>query len=139
MINKSEISTDVSASSSSFDAEWSAHWNTTARAGEVSQFAIVRLVQKSTDETHELLPDEMHLLPIEFIAANELQWESVAIGELPAELLRAVPEAAVAKPECWEVLVFRGFLKIEYVFRGRERALWHNAATAKSFLIETRV
>lgn len=138
MINKSEISTDVAASSSAFDAEWSAHWNTAAMASEVRQFAIVRIVQKKTDDMREFLPTEMQSLPADFIAVNDLQWESVSLGELPREVLAKATKDALNTSELWEVLVFKGFLRVEYVFRGRKRVLWHNAATAKSFLIETR-
>ena len=138
MINKSEISTDVAASSSAFDAEWSAHWNTAAMASKVRQFAIVRIVQKKTNDVREFLPAEMQSLPTDFIAVNDLQWESVSLGELPREVLAEAPKDALNTSELWEVLVFKGFLRVEYVFRGRKRVLWHNAATAKSFLIETR-
>ena len=138
MINKSEISTDVAASSSDFNAEWAAHWNTAAMASEVRQFEIARIVRKKTDEVRELLPPEMQKLPADFIAADDLQWESVSIGALPRELLVEAPKDALNTSELWEVLVFKGFLMVEYVFRGRKRVLWHNAATAKSFLIETR-
>ena len=138
MIKKSEMSTDVADGSSDFDAEWSAHWNTTARIGAVRQFAVLRIVQKGLDAMQELLPEEMQTLPKEFVAADELQWEVVSIGELPAELVSVMPEGTLVRPAIWEVLVFKGFLRVEYVFRGRKRVLWHNAATAKSFLIETR-
>ena len=138
MIKKPEISTGVSVSSSDFNAEWLAHWNTAAMAGEVRQFAIVRIVRKKNDEVWELLSPEMQILPADFIAADDLQWESVSIGELPRELLAEAPKDALSTSELWEVLVFKGFLRVEYVFRGRKRVLWHNAATAKSCLIETR-
>lgn len=138
MIKKSEMSTDVAGGSSDLDAEWSAHWNTTAKIGAVRQFAVLRIVQKGSDAMKELLPEEMQTLPKEFVAADELQWEVVSIGELPAELVSVMPEGALVRPAIWEVLVFKGFLRVEYVFRSRKRVLWHNAATAKSFLIETR-
>ena len=138
MTNKSEISTDVAASSSAFDAEWAAHWNTAAMPGEARQFAIVRIVRKKTEEMREVLPTEMQSLPADFIAVNDLQWESVSLGELPREFLAEAPKDALNTSELWEVLVFKGFLRVAYVFRGRKRVLWHNAATAKSFLIETR-
>ena len=138
MTNKSEISTDVAASSSAFDAEWAAHWNTVAMPGEARQFAIVRIVRKKTEEMREVLPTEMQSLPADFIAGNDLQWESVSLGELPRELLAEAPKDALNTSESWEVLVFKGFLMMEYIFRGRKRVLWHNAATAKSITIETR-
>ena len=50
MIGKSELSTEVAVSSSDFNAEMLAHWNTAAMASEVRQFAIVRIVQKKTDD-----------------------------------------------------------------------------------------
>ena len=138
MIRKSELSTEVAVSSSDFNVEMLAHWNTTAIASEVRQFAIVRIVQKKTDDMWEFLPPEMQSLLADFIAVNDLQWESVSIGELPRELLVEAPKDALNTSELWEILVFKGFLRVEYVFRGRKRVLWHNAATAKSFLIETR-
>ena len=138
MIRKSELSTEVAVSSSDFNVEMLAHWNTTAIASEVRQFAIVRIVQKKTDDMREFLPTEMQSLPADFIAVNDLQWESVSIGELPRELLVEAPKDALNTSELWEILVCKGFLRVEYVFRGRKRVLWHNAATAKSFLIETR-
>ena len=138
MIRKSELSTDVADSSSGFNVEMLAHWNTTAKASEVRQFAVVRIVQKKTDDVREFLPTEMQSLPADFIAVNDLQWEPVSLGELPRELLAEARKDALITSELWEVLVFKGFLRVEYVFRGRKRVLWHNAATAKSFLIETR-
>ena len=138
MIRKSELSTEVAVGSSDFNAEMLAHWNTAAMASEVRQFAIVRIVQKKTDDMREFLPTEMQSLPADFIAVNDLQWESVSLGELPREVLAEPPKDALNTSELWEVLVFKGFLRVEYVFRGRKRVLWHNAATAKSFLIETR-
>lgn len=138
MIGKSELSTEVAVSSSDFNAEMLAHWNTAAMASEVRQFAIVRIVQKKTDDMREFLPTEMQSLPADFITVNDLQWESVSLGELPREVLAKAPKDALNTSELWEVLVFKGFLRVEYVFRGRKRVLWHNAATAKSFLIETR-
>ena len=138
MIGKSELSTEVVVSSSDFNAEMLAHWNTAAMASEVRQFAIVRIVQKKTDDMREFLPTEMQSLPADFITVNDLQWESVSLGELPREVLAKAPKDALNTSELWEVLVFKGFLRVEYVFRGRKRVLWHNAATAKSFLIETR-
>lgn len=138
MIGKSELSTEVAVSSSDFNVEMLAHWNTAAMASEVRQFAIVRIVQKKTDDMREFLPTEMQSLPADFIAVNDLQWESVSLGELPREVLAEAPKDALNTSELWEVLVFKGFLRVEYVFRGRKRVLWHNAATAKSFLIETR-
>ena len=138
MIRKSELSTEVAVSSSDFNVEMLAHWNTAAMASEVRQFAIVRIVQKKTDDMREFLPTEMQSLPTDFIAVNDLQWESVSLGELPREVLAEAPKDALNTSELWEVLVFKGFLRVEYVFRGRKRVLWHNAATAKSFLIETR-
>ena len=138
MIGKSELSTEVAVSSSDFNAEMLVHWNTAAMASEVRQFAIVRIVQKKTDDVREFLPTEMQSLPADFIAVNDLQWESVSLGELPREVLAEAPKDALNTSELWEVLVFKGFLRVEYVFRGRKRVLWHNAATAKSFLIETR-
>ena len=86
----------------------------------------------------ELLPEEMQTLPKEFVAADELQWEVVSIGELPAELESVMPKGALVRPAMWEVQVFRGFLRLEYVFRGRDRTLWHNAATGRSIVIEKR-
>ena len=138
MIGKSELSTEVAVSSSDFNAEMLAHWNTAAMASEVRQFAIVRIVQKKTDDMREFLPTEMQSLPADFITVNDLQWESVSLGELPREVLAKAPKYALNTSELWEVLVFKGFLRVKYVFRGRKRVLWHNAATAKSFLIETR-
>ena len=138
MIRKSELSTEVAVSSSDFNVEMLAHWNTAAMASEVRQFTIVRIVQKKTDDMREFLPTEMQSLPTDFIAVNDLQWESVSLGELPREILAEAPKDALNTSELWEVLVFKGFLRVEYVFRGRKRVLWHNAATAKSFLIETR-
>ena len=138
MIRKSELSTEVAVSSSDFNVEMLAHWNTAAMASEVRQFAIVRIVQKKTDDMREFLPTEMQSLPTDFIAVNDLQWESVSLGELPREVLAEALKDALNTSELWEVLVFKGFLRVEYVFRGRKRVLWHNAATAKSFLIETR-
>ena len=138
MIRKSELSTEVAVGSSDFNAEMLAHWNTAAMASEVRQFAIVRIVQKKTDDMREFLPTEMQSLPTDFIAVNDLQWESVSLGELPREVLAEAPKDALNTSKLWEVLVFKGFLRVEYVFRGRKRVLWHNAATAKSFLIETR-
>lgn len=138
MIGKSELSTEVAVSSSDFNAEMLAHWNTAAMASEVRQFAIVRIVQKKTDDMREFLPTEMQSLPADFITVNDLQWESVSLGELPREVLAKATKDALNTSELWEVLVFKGFLRVEYVFRGRKRVLWHNAATAKSFLIETR-
>ena len=138
MIGKSELSTEVAVSSSDFNAEMLAHWNTAAMASEVRQFAIVRIVQKKTDDMREFLPTEMQSLPGDFITVNDLQWESVSLGELPREVLAKAPKDALNTSELWEVLVFKGFLRVEYVFRGRKRVLWHNVATAKSFLIETR-
>ena len=138
MIRKSELSTEVAVGSSDFNAEMLAHWNTAAMASEVRQFAIVRIVQKKTDDMREFLPTEMQSLPTDFIAVNDLQWESVSLGELPREVLAEAPKDALNTSGLWEVLVFKGFLRVEYVFRGRKRVLWHNAATAKSFLIETR-
>ena len=138
MIRKSELSTEVAVSSSDFNVEMLAHWNTTAIASEVRQFAIVRIVQKKTDDMREFLSTEMQSLPADFIAVNDLQWESVSLGELPREVLAEAPKDALNTSELWEILVFKGFLRVEYVFRGRKRVLWHNAATAKSFLIETR-
>lgn len=138
MIGKSELSTEVAVSSSDFNAEMLAHWNTAAMASEVRQFAIVRIVQKKTDDMREFLPTEMQSLPADFITVNDLQWESVSLGELPREVLAKAPKDALNTSELWEVLVFKGFLRVEYVFRSRKRVLWHNAATAKSFLIETR-
>ena len=138
MIRKSELSTEVAVGSSDFNAEMLAHWNTAAMASEVRQFAIVRIVQKKTDDMREFLPTEMQSLLTDFIAVNDLQWESVSLGELPREVLAEAPKDALNTSELWEVLVFKGFLRVEYVFRGRKRVLWHNAATAKSFLIETR-
>ena len=138
MIGKSELSTEVAVSSSDFNAEMLARWNTAAMASEVRQFAIVRIVQKKTDDMREFLPTEMQSLPADFITVNDLQWESVSLGELPREVLAKAPKDALNTSELWEVLVFKGFLRVEYVFRGRKRVLWHNAATAKSFLIETR-
>ena len=117
---------------------WSAHWNTTAKIGAVRQFAVLRIVQKDSDAMQELLPEEMQMLPKEFVAADDLQWEVVSIGDLPSELVSAVPQDALSRPARWEVLVFRGFLRLEYIFRGRSRTLWHNAATAKSIVIESR-
>ena len=137
MIRKSELLTDV-AGSSAFDAKWAAHWNTAAMASEVRQFTIVRIVRKKIDDVREFLPTEMQSLPADFIAVNDLQWESVSLGELPREVLAEAPKDALNTSELWEVLVFKGFLRVAYVFRGRKRVLWHNAATAKSFLIETR-
>ena len=137
MIGKSELSTEVAVSSSDFNAEMLAHWNTAAMASEVRQFAIVRIVQKKTDDMREFLPTEMQSLPADFITVNDLPWESVSLGELPREVLAKAPKDALNTSELWEVLVFKGFLRVEYVFRGRKRVLWHNAATAKSFLIET--
>ena len=102
------------------------------------QFAIVWIVRKKTDEVLELLPAEIQTLPADFIAANDLQWESVSLCELPRELLAEAPKDALNTSELWEILVFKGFLRVEYVFRGRKRVLWHNAATAMSYLIETR-
>ena len=139
MIGKSELSTEVAVSSSDFNAEMLAHWNTAAMASEVRQFAIVRIVQKKTDDMREFLPTEMQSLPADFITVNDLQWESVSLGELPREVLAEAPKDALNTSELWEVLVFKGFLRVEYVFRGRKRVLWHNAATAKSFLIEMRL
>ena len=138
MIGKSELSTEVAVSSSDFNAEMLAHWNTAAMASEVRQFAIVRIVQKKTDDMREFLPTEMQSLPADSITVNDLQWESVSLGELPREVLAKAPKDALNTSELWEVLVFKGFLRVEYVFRGRKRVLWHNAVTAKSFLIETR-
>ena len=138
MIGKSELSTEVALSSSDFNAEMLAHWNTAAMASEVRQFAIVRIVQKKTDDVREFLPTEMQSLPADFIAVNDLQWETVSLGELPREVLAEAPKDALNTSELWEVLVFKGFLRVEYVFRGRKRVLWHNAATAKSYLIEMR-
>ena len=138
MIGKSELSTEVAVSSSDFNAEMLAHWNTAAMASEVRQFAIVRIVQKKTDDMREFLPTEMQSLPADFITVNDLQWESVSLGELPREVLAKAPKDALNTSELWEVLGFKGFLRVEYVIRGRKRVLWHNAATAKSFLIETR-
>lgn len=138
MIRKSELSTEVAVSSSDFNVEMLAHWNTAAMASEVRQFTIVRIVRKKTDDVREFLPTEMQSLPADFIAVNDLQWESVSLGELPREVLAEAPKEALNTSELWEVLVFKGFLRVEYVFRGRKRVLWHNAATAKSFLIETR-
>ena len=138
MIRKSELSTEVAVSSSDFNVEMLAHWNTAAMASEVRQFTIVRIVRKKTDDVREFLPPEMQSLPADFIAVNDLQWESVSLGELPREVLAEAPKDALNTSELWEVLVFKGFLRVEYVFRGRKRVLWHNAATAKSFLIETR-
>lgn len=138
MIRKSELLIDVADSSSDLSAEMLAHWDTTAMASEVRQFAIVRIVQKKTDDMREFLPAEMQSLPADFIAVNDLQWEFVSLGELPRELLAEAPKDALNTSELWEVLVFKGFLRVEYVFRGCKRVLWHNAATAKSFLIETR-
>ena len=106
--------------------------------GEARQFAIVRIVRKKNDEMREILPAEMQSLPADFIAVNDLQWESVSLGELPRELLAEAPKDALSTSELWEVLVFKGFLMMEYIFRGRKRVLWHNAATAKSITIETR-
>ena len=138
MIGKSELSTEVAVSSSDFNAEMLAHWNTAAMASEVRQFALVRIVQKKMDDMREFLPTEMQSLPAAFITVNDLQWESVSLGELPREVLAKAPKDALNTSELGEVLVFKGFLRVEYVFRGRKRVLWHNAATAKSFLIETR-
>ena len=138
MIGKSELSTEVAVSSSDFNVEMLAHWNTAAMASEVRQFTIVRIVRKKTDDVREFLPTEMQSLPADFIAVNDLQWESVSLGELPREVLAEASKDALNTSELWEVLVFKGFLRVEYVFRGRKRVLWHNAATAKSFLIETR-
>ena len=138
MIGKSELSTEVAVSSSDFNAEMLAHWHTAAMASEVRQFAIVSIVRKKTDDVREFLPTEMQSLPADFIAVNDLQWESVSLGELPREVLAEASKDALNTSELWEVLVFKGFLRVEYVFRGRKRVLWHNAATAKSFLIETR-
>ena len=137
MIKRPELSTDVSGSSA-FDAKWAAHWNTAAMPGEARQFAIVRIVRKKTDEMREILPTEMQALPADFIAVNDLQWESVSLGELPRELLAEATKDVLSTSELWEVLVFKGFLMMEYIFRGRKRVLWHNAATAKSITIETR-
>ena len=137
MIKRPELSTDVSGSSA-FDAKWAAHWNTAATPGDARQFAIVRIVRKKTDEMREILPTEMQALPADFIAVNDLQWESVSLGELPRELLAEATKDVLSTSELWEVLVFKGFLRVEYVFRGRKRVLWHNAATAKSITIETR-
>ena len=137
MIKRRELSTDVSGSSA-FDAKWAAYWNTAAMPGEARQFAIVRIVRKKTEEMREVLPTEMQSLPADFIAVNDLQWESVSLGELQRELLAEAPKDALSTSELWEVLVFKGFLRVEYVFRGRKRVLWHNAATAKSITIETR-
>ena len=138
MIKKSEVSNDVAIDSSDLDAEWAAHWNTTAMIGMVRQFAVLRIVQKGSDAMQELLPEEMQTLPKELVAADELQWEVVSIGDLPSEFGSVVPKDARSRPAMWEVQVFRGFLRVEYVFRGRSRTLWHNAATGMSIVVEKR-
>ena len=109
MIGKSELSTEVAVSSSDFNAEMLAHWNTAAMASEVRQFAIVRIVQKKTDDMREFLPTEMQSLPADFITVNDLQWESVSLGELPREVLAKATKDALNTSELWEVLVFKGF------------------------------
>lgn len=138
MSTKGELMKDGVVGSSNGEDAWAAHWNTTAKIGAARQFAALRIVQKGTDAMQELLPPEMQTLPKDFIAADDLQWEVVSIGDLPSELVSTVPKDALSRPALWEVQVFRGFLRVDYVFRGRNRTLWHNAATAKSIVIETR-
>lgn len=145
------------------EREFDAHWETQAKLGKQKvSLPIYRLIVEG-DGVHKfvLLDEDMRGLPEDFLAFDDLQWEGLfswrdiklaTVGgsfrpkwetpngshQVPVNILMSKAETVTDLASRHEVSVFRGFFSVEYVFRGCKRRLWHNAGTAKSFLIETR-
>lgn len=140
-----------------------AHWETYANLGKqkVALPAYRLIVEGEKVHKFYLLDEDMNGLPEDFLAFDDLQWEGLfswrdiklaTVGgrfrskwetpnrshQIPVNRLMHNAETVTDLSSRHEVSVFRGFFSVEYVFRGRRRALWHNAGTGRSFIVESR-